>query len=60
MVSADPGTNMSAGSSTERPAAGGGRSGGADPHHPSRLCSHAEPPGPGAALLSHAHSLQHR
>ena len=45
---------------SERPAAGSWSSGGADPHHTSGLCGHTEPPGTGAALLCHAHSIQYR
>lgn len=53
-------TNLFVCSLTECPATGGRRSSGADPDHTRCLCSHTEPPDPGAALLGHAHSLQHR
>lgn len=53
-------TNLLACSLTECPATGSRFSSGSNPDHTRRLCSHTEPPGPGAALLGHAHSLQHR
>ncbi|KAF6723487.1 hypothetical protein FQA47_005180 [Oryzias melastigma] len=37
-----------------------GSAGGADPHHAGGLRGHAQPPGAGAALLRHAHGVQHR
>lgn len=53
-------TNLFACSLTECPATGCRCSSGSNADHARRLCSHTEPPGPGAALLGHAHSLQHR
>lgn len=45
---------------TERPATGSRSSSGSNPDHTGGLCGHTEPLGTGAALLCHAHSVQHR
>lgn len=51
---------MSTSSLAECPAAGSWSPGGTNPNNTGGLCSHTKPPNTGAALLRHAHSVQHR